>query len=186
MAAPADKTLKNLNGQWTVNKELSESTDAALTIQGIGYLIRTGISYATVSIGVNQYEAPPKPPNESADIFVHIDIEQSASGLANTQENRCLDNTYREHSDRLFGHVRGRSTWLAPDEIEDAYLKNGWDAEADGKLIFSHVESLDAGWTATQVWGFQQVNGERRYCRNIVVAKNDERAEFRLVYDYTA
>ncbi|KAK8924738.1 hypothetical protein MANI_002584 [Metarhizium anisopliae] len=186
MAAPADKTLKNLNGQWTVNKELSESTDPALTIQGIGYFIRTGISYATISLSVNQYEAPPKPPNESTGTVVHIDIDQSASGLTNTQENRCLDNTYRDHTDWLFGHVKGRSTWVGLDEIEDAYLKNGWEAEADGKLIFSHVESLDAGWTATQVWGFQLVNGERRYCRNIVVAKGSERAEFRLVYDYNA
>jgi hypothetical protein len=155
-----------------------------LAIQGIGYLIRTGISYATISITVNQYEAPPKPPAESTDIFTHIDIEQSASGLTNTQENRCLDDTFRDHTDWLFGHVKGRTAWVTLDQIEEAYLKNGWEVEADGKLITSHVESQDAGWTATQVWGFQEVNGERRYCRNIIVSKEDQRAEFRLVYDY--
>ncbi|KAK2600233.1 hypothetical protein QQS21_005029 [Conoideocrella luteorostrata] len=184
MAAPAEKTLKNLNGSWTVDSELSESTDPALAIQGISYLVRTGISYATISIAVNQYDGPPKPPNESTETFTHVDIDQSASGLTSTQENRCLDNTWREHSDWLFGNVKGRTTWVSLDEVEDTYLKTGWETEGDGKFILSHVESQDSGWTATQLWGFQQVNGERRYCRNIVVAKGDERAEFRLVYKY--
>ncbi|QUC18220.1 uncharacterized protein UV8b_02461 [Ustilaginoidea virens] len=184
MAAPAEKSLKDLNGRWTVNSELSESIDPALVIQGIGYLIRTGLAYATISIKVTQFEAPSKPPNESTETFTHVDIEQSASGLTSTHENRCLDNMYRDHTDWLFGTVKGRSVWVSLDEVEDSYLKNGWEIEGDGKFILSHVESQDYGWTATQVWGFQHVGGERRHCRNIVVAKGDERAEFRLVYDY--
>ncbi|QPH00313.1 hypothetical protein C2857_003740 [Epichloe festucae Fl1] len=184
MAAPPEKTLKNLNGRWTVDSQLSESVDPALVIQGIGYVIRTAISYATITITVNQYEAPPKPPNESTETFTHIDINQSASGLTSTQENRCVDDTEREHSDWLFGTVKGRTKWVSLDEVEDTYLKNGWEVEGDGKFILGHVENQDSGWTADQLWGFQIVNGERRYCRNTVVAKGDQRAEFRLVYSY--
>ncbi|KAG6041552.1 hypothetical protein E4U41_003568 [Claviceps citrina] len=184
MAAPAEKMLQNLNGHWTVNYDLSESSDPALAIQGIGYVIRTAISYATISIAVNQYEAVPKPPNESAVPVTHIDITQSASGLTSTQENRCVDDTPREHTDWLFGTVRGRTKWVGLDDIGDTYLKSGWEVEGDGRFIWSHVESCDAGWTADQVWGFQRVDGERRYCRNIVVEKGDRRAEFRLVYNY--
>lgn len=163
---------------------MSESPDPALVIQGIGYVIRTGISYATISLTVTQYQAPPKPPHDSSDSFTHIDIDQSASGLTSTQENRCLDDTPREHTDWLFGTVRGRSKWLSLDEVEDAYLKSGWEVEGDGKFILSHVDSVDNGWTATQIWGFQKVDGERRYCRKVVVAKGESRAQFRLVYDY--
>lgn len=167
------------------NRTLSDSADKGLTIQSIGYLIRTGISMATISIVVNQYEAPPKPPNESTDIVTHIDIEQFATGLSGSVENRCVDDTYRDHSDWLFGNVRGKSYWVSVDDIEDEYLKGGWLAEGEGKnLVLSHVESQDYGWVADQVWGFQEVEGERRYCRNIIITKDDQRAEFRFVYDF--
>ena len=141
---------------------------------------------ASISIVVNQYEAPPKPPNDaSTDIVTHIDIEQIATGLSSTIENRCVDNTWREHSDWLFGTVKGKTYWVGLDDIEDEYLKQGWLPEGEGKnMVLSHVESQDYGWTADQVWGFQEVEGERRYCRNIIVVKEDQRAEFRFVYDY--
>jgi len=89
--------------------------------------------------------------------------------------------------------VRGRSKWIAAADIDDAFLARGWEeaeAEAGGPNgethLLSYVESLDSGWTATQVWGFQLVSGERRYARNIVIAKEDKRVEFRLVYDWSA
>ena len=104
-----------------------------------------------------------------------------------TEERRCLDDTYRQHSDWLFGNVRGRSTWVGPEDIDDEYLARGWlvEGEAGAKnLILSHVESDDYGWVADQIWGFQEVDGQRRHCRNFVVAKDGQRAEFRFVYDY--
>lgn len=117
----------------------------------------------------------------------HIDIEQTATGgLKGTTENRILDNNWREHSDWLFGSVKGRTQWIASwAEIDDAFLKSNWAeaGEAD-EMIFGYVESLDKGWTATQVWGFQMVNGERRHARNVVVAKGSERAEIRMIYDF--
>jgi hypothetical protein len=186
MAAPADKTTKDLNGKWVMNKSLSDSADPALALQGIGFLLRKAIGLATVTLTINQYEAPPKPPNQSTEIYTHLDIEQSASGLTSTQENRCLDNEFREHTDWLFGTVRGQSRWVSLDEIEDAHLKKGWNVEGEGKtFVFSHVINEANGWTATQVWGFQTVNGERRHCRNLLVAKEGKRVELRFVYDYS-
>ena len=134
---------------------------------------------------VKQYEGPPSPPAEAtAAPATHIEIEQIATGgLKGTSEKRCLDGTFREHSDWMFGHVKGRSTWLPAGEVEDEFLKKGWE-DGTTEHVQSYVESLDNGWTATQIWGFQVVNGERRYCRNIVVAKGSERVEMRLVYDY--
>ena len=167
------------------NKELSASAEPGLSIQGIGYLVRKGVGLATITIDVNQYEAPPKAPSTADGTFTHIDIEQSASGLSSTKEARCLDDLPRDHSDWLFGNVKGQSSWVSVDDITDEYLKKGWLSEGEGKtLIRSHVVSQDNGWTATQIWGFQDINGERRYCRNIVIAKGDQRAEFRFVYNY--
>ncbi|KAL2207223.1 hypothetical protein CC79DRAFT_1333024 [Sarocladium strictum] len=189
MAAPADKTIKNFSGQYSLNKSLSESIDPVLSVQGISWLLRTAIGAASITLDVNQYEAPPNPPNTSTDIFTHVDIEQTAAGLKSTHERRTLDSEYREHSDWLFGTVKGYSAFVALEEIEDEHLKKGWlkeGVEGEKNLIKSYVESQDNGWIATQIWGFQEVGGARRYCRNILVTKGDKRAAVRLVYDYVS
>ncbi|KAK7419316.1 hypothetical protein QQZ08_010899 [Neonectria magnoliae] len=185
MAAPAEKTIHDLSGKWTLNKSLSDSSEPVLALQGIGYLVRKPIGYASISLDVNQYTAPPKAPNTSTDVVTHIDIVQSASGLTSTQENRCLDATFREHSDWLFGSVKGLSTFVSLDEVDDEFLKKDWLVEGEGKtLVKSYVESQDNGWIATQIWGFQNIGGERRYCRRIVVTKGDQRVQVLFVYDY--
>ena len=40
------------------------------------------------------------------------------------------------------------------------------------------------GWTADQIWGFEEIKGERRYVRHVVVRKGDDWKLARLVYDY--
>ncbi|CRK42021.1 hypothetical protein BN1723_018960, partial [Verticillium longisporum] len=144
------------------------------------------------TLHVKQYEGAPKPPSTATDPVTHIDIDQTATGgVKGTKENRCLDLEFREHADWLFGSCRGQSDWRSPAEIEDEFLKKGWlegDAESTGPQgkshVYSHVENVDNGWTATQIWGFQEIDGQRRYARNLVVAKDDKKVEFRLVYDY--
>ena len=159
------------------NKSLSDSADPALALQGVGWLTRKAIGLATVTLHVKEYV------DESGK--THVDIQQMATGgVKGTAENRTLDDTFREHSDWLFGSVKGRTGWVASKaEITDEFLRKGWE-EAQTEFVVGYVESLDRGWTATQVWGFQEVNGERRYARNIVVAKGDEKVEMRLVYDF--
>lgn len=154
-------------------------------LQDIGYLVRKGIGLATITLDINQYEASPKPPNSSTENFTRVDIEQSASGLTSTQENRCLDSVKREHTDWLFGTVWSHSRWVSLDELKDDFLKSGWEMEGEGKnFIMTYAENMAKGWTATQVWGFKKVDGERRYCRNILVEKDDKRVEMRFVYDF--
>ncbi|KAH8736779.1 hypothetical protein BGZ61DRAFT_338953 [Ilyonectria robusta] len=185
MAAPAEKTLNDLSGNWVMNKTLSDSSEPVLSLQGIGWVTRKAIGIASISLAVNQYKAPPKPPNTSTEIVTHVDIVQSASGLSSTHENRCVDETFRDNSDWLFGSVKGRSSWVSLDEIDDEFLKKDWLIEGEGKNFFkSYVESQDNGWIATQIWGFQTIDGERRYCRHVVVTKGDQRVAIRLVYDY--
>lgn len=156
-------------------------------------MTRKAIGLATVTLHVKQFVGLPKEPNNSKEpTFTNIDIEQTdTGGLKGTSEHRCLDMEWREHSDWLFGNCRGQSNWVSAEEIDDAHLAKDWlegPAEAtgpDGKShILSFVENLDSGWTAKQIWGFQDVNGERRYVRNIVVAKDGERVEFKLIYDF--
>ncbi|KAL2107937.1 hypothetical protein VUR80DRAFT_4478 [Thermomyces stellatus] len=192
MAAPADRTINSLGGRWLMNHKLSDSIEPGLALQGISFLLRKTISYASVTLEITQYEGPPKPPNTSTTPATHIDIQQIATaGMKGTREERCLDSTERPHSDWIFGNVRGQSRWLSLSEIEDDFLRSNWlegDEEKTGPEgkdhVWSFVRSVDSDWTAEQIWGFQTIEGERRYCRNIVIRKGDERVNMRLVYDY--
>ncbi|KAH6983567.1 hypothetical protein BKA56DRAFT_482825 [Ilyonectria sp. MPI-CAGE-AT-0026] len=183
MAAPASKTIDNLTGRWILNKKLSDSSDPVLALQGIGFLARKGINMASITLDLNQYTALPAPPNMATDTVTHIDITQSPSGK-DGQERRCVDNTFREHSTSLFGPVIGKTMWVSHDEIDDDFLKNGWLVEGEGKFLKIVVQSKGSGWIATQIWGFEMVDGERRYCRHISVTKGDKRVEVRFVYDF--
>jgi hypothetical protein len=136
------------------------------------------------------------------DDIYHIDITSVASGLSTTQENRTLDWTEREHSDRIFGKCRGKSRlWKTgdfkmegPGSEEDAVFLQAHklkDGQTDSKFlddehVQSFVTNIDhaGGWQAEMIWGFEEINGERRYTRRIVVWKNAEFRRARVVYDY--
>ncbi|PHH72921.1 hypothetical protein CDD82_5735 [Ophiocordyceps australis] len=188
MAAPPNKTINNLSGKWALNRQLSDSLDAGLSLQGINFLFRKAIGVASITIQVNQYQAPPRPPSQAEGTYTAIDIDQSASGLSSTQELRCLDDVSREHRDWLFGTVMSRSSWTSLDKVDDDFLRKGWDVDqADAgntALVRTLAENEDYGWTATQIWGFQTIDGERHYCRNIVFKKGQQRVEALLVYDW--
>ncbi|KAK0618053.1 hypothetical protein B0T17DRAFT_509612 [Bombardia bombarda] len=192
MAAPPSSTIGNLGGKWVMNKSQSSNVEPGLALQGVGWVTRKAVSLATVTLNIKQYTGPPSPPAEpSGPEVAHVEMEQTGTGgMKGTTEKRCLDNVFREHSDWLFGHVKGHSRWVDIGEVDDAFLKAGWlegaeeAAGPNGEThLLSHVESLDLGWTATQIWGFKLVDGVRKYVRNIVIAKGAERVELQLVYD---
>ncbi|KAL6715773.1 hypothetical protein ACLMJK_006734 [Lecanora helva] len=128
-------------------------------------------------------------PSSSTTSITHIDIKQTATGgISGTTENRTLDWTYRDHKDGIFGAVRGRSRWVKLSELGDEkeWLREGWEGagEEGAEFVQSWVESVGGGWTADQIWGFEVVGGERRYCRRVIVRKGDDWKLARLVYDY--
>ncbi|EFQ98641.1 hypothetical protein MGYG_01663 [Nannizzia gypsea CBS 118893] len=211
MAAPKEATIHNLTGTWTMDA-LSDSTDPTLTLQGISWFTRKAIGLATVTLHVKQY---------TEDDAVHIDIAQTLTGgISGTTEKRELGWVPREHTDHIFGSVRGRTRYIASKkdgsktvpaieiqtkvgkEEEDAAVakffngdvlangsaSDGWvvDDEAEGSEPFlqSWVESIDNGWTAEQVWGFEVINDIRYYTRRIAVAKDGQCSRVRLVYRY--
>ncbi|KAI0008808.1 hypothetical protein F4779DRAFT_417164 [Xylariaceae sp. FL0662B] len=211
MAAPATKTIKDLTGTWVINKTLSDSTEPVLALQGVGWLTRKAIGAATVTLHVKQYEGLPGAPSTSTAPVTHVDIEQTVTGgLKGNAEARCLDYEFREHSDWLFGHVRGQSRWAGPADLaalvadkraggrlppagtNDAdAVTSDWlegESEAGGPAgeshIWNYVESLDAGWTVVQVWGFQTIGGERRHVRSVVAAKDGKFVSIKLIYDW--
>ncbi|KAH7027363.1 uncharacterized protein B0I36DRAFT_326949 [Microdochium trichocladiopsis] len=200
MAAPANKTIADLNGKWMLNKTLSTDTDKALALQGIGFFIRKSIGLATIYVDINQYDGPPTPPNTSTENVVHIDSLQSASKLTSTQENRCVDGESRPHGDWLFGNCKAFSKLVTEEDVKTwvvekhgAFMGEGWltgPEEATGPNgalhLYNSVENVDpkGGWTAAQIWGFQTIDGERRYVRHVVVEKGGQVETIKMVYDF--
>jgi len=114
-----------------------------------------------------------------------------------------LDGEVREHTDHIFGAVKGYTRWttlasLSDEDADEAFLKGGWcegEGGADGcggeEMVDSFVERVDGSWVARQVWGFREVDvgggkRERRYARRTVVRKKGGKEVKRatLIYDY--
>lgn len=137
------------------------------------------------------------------DSVYHVDITSVASGLSTTQENRTLDWTERDHADRIFGKVKGKSRWwktgaferLTPGGEQLAVFLRAEklkDGKTDSKFLDDeHIQSwaknVDSGggWSAEQNWGFEEIDGKRYYTRRIVVEKEGKVQMARLVYNYT-
>ena len=172
-----------------------------LELQGVGWLTRKAIAMATVTLNITHYK------DDSA--VEHIDIDQVLTGgIPGTSERRILDWTPREHEDHIFGSVCGKSRRSKVESIDQPFLSNGWlpDTVEHG-LIEAYAESntpkSHMTWNVSQVrhlvspapptsrlmtaqvWGFEQVQGERRYTRHIkFMGPKQEDIEIRLVYDY--
>jgi len=164
------------------NKEQSDSTDKMLELQGISWFMRKAIQMSSISLSVKHYK-------DDAGVE-RIDIDQTLSGgISGTSERRILDWTYREHEDHIFGALLGKSRRLKMKDITDPFLKNDWlpDTVEHG-VIESFVESdtpkSNNVWTVNQVWGFELVEGDRKYARHLKFSSPQEDLELRLIYDY--
>lgn len=144
-------------------------------------------------ISVKQYSTPTSASKDGAvpsqDPIVHIDIETSLSGLKGTREERAMDGSYQQHEDWLFGKVKARSEFIDTTALQGSvknevgvYSTEGWIDESE--YIASYVERLDGAWTASQIWGFAMIDGQRRHVRKIKVAAGDKNAAITFVYDF--
>lgn len=179
------------------NKSLSDDFDPVLVLQGIGWLTRKALGAATVYQRLSQSPAT----GEDGQPTTEIVIQQTATGgIKGSTEKRILDWHYRGHTDWLFGTLQGRSRYNTLEKIleeskgkgaveEDAkYVVEGWLKETEeGEVVEGFVDNEGNKWTGWQIWGFAEINGERRLTRRFAIRKKDkdEVVRVRLVYDYT-
>ncbi|KAJ7275197.1 hypothetical protein B0H12DRAFT_1086204 [Mycena haematopus] len=183
MAVPPNLSILDISGKYIMNKGLSGDTDTILKHQGISWVKRTIISTATITLAVKHYK-------DDAGIE-KIDIDQTLTGgIPGTREERTLTWTERHTNDSLFGYMVGKSRRCQVSELEEEFLKKDWTADTiEHGVVQSYVESdtpqSGTSWIANQVWGIQEINGERRYARNLkFTGPKGEDIEARLVYDY--
>ncbi|KZS96652.1 hypothetical protein SISNIDRAFT_450362 [Sistotremastrum niveocremeum HHB9708] len=185
MAAPATVTTKNFSGRYTLNKTRSDSVEAILALQNVAWATRKVISLATVTLDVSHYT------DESG--VEHIDVVQTLTGgIKGTTEIRILDWTDRPHEDHIFSAVQSKSRRLPLSEVEDTFLKSGWEpeVEADGvvqNLVVSDKAKNKNDWIVDMIWGFEKVDGQRYYTRRMKTSASGVKdvLQSKLIYDYT-
>ncbi|GLI76504.1 hypothetical protein PoHVEF18_004777 [Penicillium ochrochloron] len=136
MAAPADTTIKNLNGSWVMDSTLSDPADPILALQGMSWFLRKALPYATVTLHVSEYADSTNPQ------VYHIDVDQVITGgITGSKEARQLDWQEREHVDNIFGTLRGKSRFLRGSKADDGKVRPAVDfqtkvsdAEKDAKV----------------------------------------------------
>ncbi len=175
MAAPPHKTLHNIAGHWTLNKSLSDPFTPVLALQGVNGFIRSIAAHTSVHLTIRQ-------PNPST-----IHLQQTATGacIPAVTEDWILDWTWRDGQDPLFGEMKGRARWISIDKADVEGAE--WDQECDeGMVMQAEGNKRDGKWGGVHFWGFEKVEGERRYVRRIFMVNNEtrERKGVRMVYDF--
>ena len=88
--------------------------------------------------------------------------------------------------DRVTNNIPRRIIKLTDLDADD-FLKSGWTQDCmEGDVIEMIVESISDTWTAQQVWGMAEVNGERRQVRKVLTKKGSKEHKISIVYDYVS
>lgn len=159
--------MRELNGIFVLNKTLSQSPDALLTLQGLSWLTRKAISLATITLTIRSHtESQPESntntqftpannddsvntstnttdsKNTASPTVTHIKISSTVSGLrTTTQENRTLDWTIRSHRDSIFGNVQGRSRFVQTDSSSLSSTTASFSLARDEDSQINHSRS---------------------------------------------
>ncbi|EKM52172.1 uncharacterized protein PHACADRAFT_212742 [Phanerochaete carnosa HHB-10118-sp] len=182
MAVPANMTTLDLSGKYNQNKTLSNNTDIILSKQGVSYFVRMGINMGTLAVIVKH--------EHSSDGAETLAVDQSLSGgLGRTSQARTLDWEPRDTDSKFFGKTTIRTKRATIDDLENAWLREGWVEEACANgLILDSVQSEPKDgktWCTDIVWGIEEIDGERRYTRHIAFTGPDgKETNARIVYDY--
>jgi len=137
---------------------------------------------------------------------------QTTTGGFTTEEKRILNGEWGEETDKVFGKVKGHTEFLNVKDIEDPFQRDGWDPkyleEVNGELLRAYAQSIGfkggEEWEADQIWGFEIVEGVRRFViskhashrqctlltmcdrfvRHIIVSKGKTEYKIKTVYDF--
>lgn len=159
------------------NKKISDSLDDALSLQGIGFVIRSGLKVASPKYDIKQ--------THDGDVTI-LETHQSGTGVKDETETKRYDGTTTTQNSWFFGgDIDLSAYWVEVASIQEEYLREGW-VDDEPKLIGSRMENKAKGWVSKQVNGFRSINGERRYVSRTLVVKGSKTATCQLVYDFVA
>lgn len=166
------------------SKTLSDDMGPSLELQGMPWIIRKAVSFATITGKLSQ--------TQDADDVTCIQIAQTATGgIKGETEIHKLDGKDYPHSSGVFGTQVVKSNWvhLKSEDSKglEGWLREDWlegDDNASPGNIHVSVKHEKAGWTAQQVWGFAMVEGKRYFVKRFLVQKEAKDAKVRMVYEW--
>ncbi|KAI6443883.1 hypothetical protein MCOR17_011323 [Pyricularia oryzae] len=186
MAAPDGTSILNMTGTWSLNSSLSDDLSPTFMAQNIPWIIRQVISYASLELTMVQKEA--EPPERPTTV---IDVKQTVKpGGFDTDNSYILDGETRTDKVPIFGAMSMRAVYVPMSEITKEDTMGNIIEEpstTDKRVALKEMtEGVNTGWKTTALWAFQEIDGERRFCKYCTTTKGEgeEKVQARLVYDY--
>ncbi|KAF3026575.1 hypothetical protein G7054_g7484 [Neopestalotiopsis clavispora] len=207
MAIPQGRTIKTLKGQFVPNKELSDSQDEIMALQGVPYALRQIQKIAKIKLGfsMDRYYSEKTPAEELYQMSMTSEI--SGLGIMSTAplralgvktkntETHVLDGVEFTKDEPVVGSltIRMRLCTVADlaaerGELGD-FLTGDWLARTDNGpdeyvvrwSVRTNGKNGKDAWRSEQVWGI--LNG--RYSGKIKMTNGlGDSASATLVYDY--
>ncbi|KAF8722197.1 hypothetical protein AX14_009965 [Amanita brunnescens Koide BX004] len=183
-AVPFGFSTLNITGKYILNKTLSDDSDQILQLQGIGWITRSTISYASITLDIKH--------EKDAEGTEHLKLDEytTTGKLATTTEHRALTWKEAEHEDVLFGSMLAKARRCKPEDIKEDFLSQGWteDTLKHGLIqcvTRSNTRKSGIIWTANETWGIVEGNGAKRFTRHVYFTGGQNKVvKARLVYDY--
>ena len=178
MAAPKEATVLNVTGRWLLNRTLSDSTEASFALQGIPWIVRKVINFASLEL---QYVKLPPAPGSTATRF---GFKQTVSpGGFNTSNEYIMDGEKRTDTVPIFGEISARCSYIGHNDVAKQ-VEGFASADADQLAILEITNSEAMGWSASTAWVFEALEGERRLVKHNTTTKGDKVEKARMVFDY--
>ncbi|KAI1748130.1 hypothetical protein F4782DRAFT_383999 [Xylaria castorea] len=181
MAAPIEINISDVTGRWSLNRSLSDSLEACFALQGIPWIIRKVINFATLEL---QYIKESPSDATAAPSFAFKQTVRP--GGFDTINKYVMDGEKRTDSVPIFGEITAQARYLDRGEVKpEQTFGTGihGDAEKDVAML-EVVESEKMGWRAEALWVFETIDGENRFCKYNTITKNGQSATAKLIHDY--
>ncbi|KAJ5598970.1 hypothetical protein N7450_000037 [Penicillium hetheringtonii] len=185
MAAPIFKDIPNLEGIWSL---------LLIAIQqGVPWVVRKALKYASLSLNISQTTSIPDLSEKHADDVggnktpvTTLHVKQTVSpGNFDSEGSYSVNGEAKEYSLPIFGNVSMQLRYMDAMEISDEVLQQKLFEGSSSKTVIDELaQNSTKGWNARVIWGFEVIDGRRYLTRNVVTSKNEKSVNVRMVYDF--
>jgi hypothetical protein len=105
-------------------------------------------------------------------------------GGFNSEDVYLLDGIARDMVVPIFGAINMAVKYTPVEELDDADLRDRLKVSGITEVIQEISSNAASGWSSVLTWGFEEVDGARRFTQNNVMKRDGKTLTGRLVYDY--
>ncbi|KAL4999153.1 hypothetical protein BDV10DRAFT_165347 [Aspergillus recurvatus] len=209
----AGVSIRNLTGDWVIDKSKSTNLDGALKLQGIGWLRRKAVTSGTITLKTAQtIEA-----HDGKQPITRLMMQQGLRGIfPGVEQTRSLDWSTHEQVDAVSGAaiaVRSRYVRGVEDgdgskvkpvlQVETSAAGDHGKADTETFLgaavlvpdigneearekafVQDYIVCESGGWTVEQIWAVERIDGGLFLTCRAVAAKGSATEQAYQVYQY--